>query len=73
MDLKKQFDYVFSVGVLHHTDNPDMAFKSMAHHTKAGGETLVWVYSKEGNFLIRILVEPARKIFFRHFRVVRLY
>ncbi len=66
MDLNKQFDIVFSIGVLHHTDDPNAAFKNMAKHTKSGGKTIVWVYSKEGNVLVEYIVEPIRKLFLRH-------
>lgn len=61
MDLGKQFDFVFSIGVVHHTDNPDATFENMKKHTKSGGRTIVWVYSKEGNWMVEHLVEPVRK------------
>jgi SAM-dependent methyltransferase len=64
MDLGKQFDYVFSIGVVHHTDDPDKTFENMKRHTKAGGKTIVWVYSKEGNWMVEKIVEPLRKAFF---------
>jgi SAM-dependent methyltransferase len=63
MDLGKQFDYVYSIGVVHHTDDPDATFKNMAQHTKPGGKTIVWVYSKEGNWMVDHIVEPIRKRF----------
>ena len=63
MDLGKQFDFVFSIGVVHHTDNPDKTFENMKKHTKSGGKTIVWVYSKEGNWMVEKIVEPFRKTF----------
>ena len=66
MDLGKTFDVVFSIGVVHHTDNPDQTFANMMKHTKPGGKTLVWVYSKEGNWMVENLVEPVRKGILRH-------
>ena len=63
MDLGKQFDFVFSIGVVHHTDDPDRTFENMKKHTKSGGKTIVWVYSKEGNGLVAGMVEPIRKAF----------
>ena len=65
MDLKKQFDIVFSIGVVHHTDDPNATAKNMAKHTKSGGRMIVWVYSKEGNWMVEHLVEPIRKTFLR--------
>src|SRR3990167_6561491 len=64
MDLGKKFDYVFSIGVVHHTDDPDKTFKNMMKHTKSGGKTIVWVYAKEGNRLVEYIIEPLRKLFF---------
>lgn len=63
MDLHKQFDIVFSIGVVHHTDDPDATFENMWKHTKPGGKTVVWVYSKEGNWMVDNMVEPIRKNF----------
>lgn len=63
MDLGKQFDIVFSIGVVHHTDDPDKTMENLARHVKPGGRLIVWVYSEEGNELVRNLVEPARKAF----------
>ncbi len=61
MNLNKEFDVVFSIGVVHHTDNPDATFENMKKHTKSGGRTIVWVYSKEGNWMVEKIVEPIRK------------
>tara|TARA_B100000686_G_C16672635_1_gene907359 strand:+ start:380 stop:1150 length:771 start_codon:yes stop_codon:yes gene_type:complete len=61
--LKKKFDIVFSVGVIQHTDNPEKTVKNLIEHTMSGGKLIMWVYSKEGNFLVEYLVEPIRKIF----------
>lgn len=57
------FDVVYSVGVVHHTDDPDATFRNLARLTKPGGRTVVWVYSHEGNFLNRTLVEGAKRLF----------
>ncbi|HAY33069.1 MAG TPA: hypothetical protein DCY06_02945 [Bacteroidetes bacterium] len=66
MDLGKKFDIVFSIGVVHHTDNPDLTFENMKRHTKSGGKTIVWVYSEEGNALVKYGVEPIRKVFLKN-------
>ena len=56
------YDYVFSIGVLHHIPDPvpvvDAAFKSL----KKGGKCLIWLYGYEGNELYLSLVLPLRKI-----------
>ncbi|MBN2285276.1 MAG: class I SAM-dependent methyltransferase [Tissierellales bacterium] len=65
IDLKKQFDIVFSIGVIHHTDNPDKTVANLKKHVKSGGKLILWVYAKEGNFLARNIVEPFRKLFLK--------
>ncbi len=40
------FDYIFSIGVLHHTPNTHEAFKQLIPLLKPGGEVAVWVYAK---------------------------
>ncbi|MBS1517296.1 MAG: class I SAM-dependent methyltransferase [Bacteroidetes bacterium] len=65
MDLGKKFDIVFSIGVVHHTDDPDLTFENMKNHTRPGGRTIVWVYSQEGNSLVKYGVEPVRKLFLK--------
>jgi len=66
MDLDKKFDVVFSIGVVHHTDNPDQTVANLAKHVKPGGKLILWVYSEEGNFLVKYGVEPFRKIFLKN-------
>jgi SAM-dependent methyltransferase len=63
MDLGRQFDVVISIGVVHHTDDPDKTVANIARHVKPGGRLILWVYSREGNALVRWLVEPFRRLF----------
>jgi SAM-dependent methyltransferase len=66
MDLGKQFDVVYSIGVLHHTDDPTKSFANIAKHCKPGGHVIIWVYSHEGNAINRLLVEPFKTILIHH-------
>lgn len=66
MQLGQTFDVVYSIGVLHHTDNPDASFRNIASHAKSGGKVIVWVYSKEGNALNRWMVEPLKELLIHH-------
>ena len=72
MDLKKQFDVVISIGVVHHTDNPDKTYENLCKHLKIGGTLILWVYSKEGNFIAEKIVEPLRKNFLSKMKRERL-
>lgn len=65
VDLGRLYDIVFSIGVIHHTDDPDAAVANLARHVKTGGRLILWVYSREGNALVRCVVEPVRKAFLR--------
>ncbi len=66
MDLGRTFDVVFCIGVIHHTDDPDRTFENLYRHCRPGGKLIVWAYSKEGNGLVRLLVEPPRALVLRH-------
>lgn len=61
VDLGRTFDVVFSIGVVHHTDDPERTMANLARHVRPGGRLIVWVYSDEGNFLAKNVVEPVRK------------
>ena len=61
---KRKFDIVYSIGVLHHTDNPAKSFGNIKELARKNGRVIVWVYSFEGNFLNRIVLEPLKRIFF---------
>lgn len=65
MDLGPRFDVVISIGVVHHTDAPERTVANLRRHLKPGGVLIVWVYAREGNAMVRLLVEPFRKIFLR--------
>ncbi len=57
------FDVVYCIGVIHHTDNPSATFENLKKMVKSGGLLIVWCYSHEGNALVRLVVEPFRKLF----------
>jgi SAM-dependent methyltransferase len=66
MDLGRQFDVVICIGVIHHTDDPDVTFANLYRHCRPGGRMVIWTYSAEGNGLVRYLVEPVRKSVLRY-------
>lgn len=59
--LRRSFDYIYSIGVLHHLSHPDQGFGRLLSLLKPSGTISVWVYGKEGNAWIIYLVNPWRK------------
>lgn len=59
---EKTFDFIYSVGVIHHLPKPQEGFNSLVKHLKETGKILVWVYGKEGNAIYINLADPIRKL-----------
>lgn len=57
-----RFDVVYCIGVLHHLTSPVDGFRSVLRHTKPGGRFHCWVYAREGNAVIRLVVDPIRRV-----------
>jgi SAM-dependent methyltransferase len=61
---ENRFDIVFSIGVVHHLDNPALAVRKLVQAAKPGGKVLVWVYGYENlEFYVNVL-NPLRKLMF---------
>jgi SAM-dependent methyltransferase len=65
------FDYVFSIGVLHHTPDTRTAFRSLLPFLKKDGQIAVWLYAKyfEGaqrvsSFLRRFTTRLPKKVLY---------
>jgi SAM-dependent methyltransferase len=56
------FDVVYCIGVLHHLKEPERGLDAVLRNVKPGGLFHCWVYAKEGNRVVRSLVEPLRHI-----------
>jgi SAM-dependent methyltransferase len=54
------FDFIFSIGVLHHTPDTQKAFQSLVPLLKKGGEIAIWVYDRYTEF--RRITDLFRKI-----------
>jgi SAM-dependent methyltransferase len=54
------FDFVYSLGVLHHLPEPEQSFRSLLPLVRPGGAIFVWVYSKARRATNRLL-ETARR------------
>jgi len=53
------FDFILSIGVLHHTPNPKQAFSSLVPLLKKNGEIAIWVY---GRYRRPLLSDLYRKV-----------
>ncbi len=58
----KLFDFIYSVGVLHHLPQPELGFDSLVKYLKEDGMILAWVYGKEGNSLYINFADPIRQL-----------
>lgn len=55
------FDFIYSIGVLHHLPDPEAGFRALVDFVKHGGTIFAWVYGYEGNALIHRVIDPVRK------------
>jgi SAM-dependent methyltransferase len=46
----ESFDFIYSIGVLHHTPDCEKAFKSLPRLLKPGGRIAIWLYSAYNNW-----------------------
>jgi len=61
---RDQFDIAFSIGVIHHLNDPALALRKLAQAVRPGGKVLIWVYGYENlEFYVNVL-DPMRKLFF---------
>lgn len=62
----ESFDFIYSIGVLHHLPDPEAAFQNLLRYLKPGGEIQIYLYwSPEGQPIKRTLlamVAAGRKI-----------
>ena len=59
--LRRSFDYIYSIGVLHHLSQPKDGFKALSGLLKTGGTMSIWVYGREGNGWIIYFINPFRR------------
>ncbi len=49
------FDFIYSLGVLHHLPDPESGFRALVPLLKPGGTIIIWVYSNTRRWINRIL------------------
>ena len=62
LPVRKKFDYIFCLGVLHHIENPKPVLVNALKALKPGGRILCWFYAHEGNEIYVKFVNLLRKI-----------
>ena len=60
--LDAAFDYIFSIGVLHHIPDPAPVVSAAFRALKPGGKMLIWVYGREGNEAYLFWALPLRRL-----------
>jgi SAM-dependent methyltransferase/uncharacterized protein YbaR (Trm112 family) len=61
LPIKPIVDVNYSIGVVHHTPDPQRAFRSLVDSLSPDGVITAWVYGQENNEWITTLVDPVRK------------
>lgn len=64
IDFEDTFDIAFSIGVVHHLENPKLALENMKRAVKKGGKVLIWVYGYENSEWVVKYLDPIRKAMF---------
>ncbi len=62
LPFRRDFDFAFSVGVLHHMESPLSGFQSMSSKVKPTGSIVAWVYGRENNWWLIAIVNPIREL-----------
>jgi SAM-dependent methyltransferase len=64
IEESNRFDIVYSIGVVHHLERPELAVNQMVEAAVPGGVVLLWLYGKENNEWILRWFAPLRRILF---------
>ncbi|WGD30031.1 class I SAM-dependent methyltransferase [Ancylobacter sp. WKF20] len=64
LDGRSSYDIAFSIGVIHHVEDPDLALANMVRSVKPGGLVMIWVYGLENNRWIVHFFSPLRRLLF---------
>lgn len=58
---ENEFDFIFSIGVIHHTRDPRRVMACLHRALQPNGEVLLWVYGREGFETVLLFLDPIRK------------
>jgi SAM-dependent methyltransferase len=56
------YDFVVSIGVIHHIPDPKPVLEAAFRGLRPGGTLLIWVYGHEGSWLYQLIFRPLRII-----------
>ena len=62
INFKSEFDYVFSIGVIHHIPKYKDVLKKINQSLKSDGKFIIWVYGREGNEIYLFIFNNLRRI-----------
>lgn len=62
LPFRKGFDFIYSIGVLHHLIRPEAGFQKLVQLLKERGEIFAWVYGYEGNEIYVRFLDPFRRL-----------
>jgi len=57
------FDFIYSIGVLHHLPDPEAGFRSLVGFLRRGGGIFAWGSGHENNAVVHRFINPLRKTF----------
>jgi uncharacterized protein YbaR (Trm112 family)/SAM-dependent methyltransferase len=63
LPFRKDFDFIFSIGVLHHLPRPEEGFLNLVGNMKPNSSIFIWLYGKNGKFFRMKIVEGVIRKF----------
>lgn len=62
LPFRNEFDFIFSIGVIHHLPDPKAAYLSISSFAKKGSAVFIWVYGREGRWFKVEVLGRLRKV-----------
>jgi len=72
LPFKSIFDFIFSIGVLHHLPEPENGFRNLLNYLKEDALMLIWVYGRKNNFS-NVYIYESLRIITKHINSKILY
>ena len=62
LPLRKEFDYCFCIGVLHHLPEPEKGFEKLVGLLRPNSPISIWTYGRRHNLLALYIYEPIKRV-----------